>query len=64
MAPKVYAGEVKNGDHSRVKGLKNELTYSELFTLLEKDNKLRIDQEKWFKSLREGNIRIKKVFIP
>lgn len=38
---------------------KNVISFSDLKTLLNKDSKLRIYQEKWYKNISEGNIQIK-----
>ena len=61
LGPKVYGGICKDGySFTKVKGLKNKLTFNELESLLDKNylnNKF--TQEKWYKSLIKGNIKIK-----
>jgi hypothetical protein len=64
LAPKVYA--LKNDKESiiKIKGLnkesiiKNNITLDSLEILLNKDYNLIINQNKWFRSLSEGNIQI------
>jgi len=60
LAPKVYGGiTINNTEVSKVKGFKNKLKYLELKSLLNKDTSLILKQDKWFKSIEEGNINIK-----
>lgn len=60
IAPKVYGGILEDGSEIvKVKGFKNPLPFSELSKLLIKDNNLELKQDKWFSSIREGNITIK-----
>jgi hypothetical protein len=57
LAPKVYAGLLEDGSQiTKIKGFKNQLPYSDLLTLLDKDSKLELNQNKWFKSISKGNI--------
>lgn len=60
LAPKVYGGITDTYEYVKAKGAKNIISFSDLKTLLIKDNKLVISQEKWYKNLSEGNIQIKK----
>jgi DNA polymerase family B len=60
LAPKVYGGILTNGQElTKVKGFKNVLPYSELKTLLTKNNKLELNQDKWYRSISDGSILIK-----
>lgn len=61
IAPKVYGGILNNNNSfTKVKGFKNNVDYAKLKTLLNKDvKKLELSQEKWFRSIEEGNITIK-----
>lgn len=61
IAPKVYGGIFEDGSSfTKVKGFKNNVDYKELKTLLNKDvKKLELTQEKWFRSIEEGNITLK-----
>jgi len=66
LAPKVYALTNDQTGESviKVKGLtkdaikRNNVTFELLTTLLTKDYKLTFNQNKWFKSLSEANIKI------
>lgn len=44
---------------TKVKGFKNKVDYYDLKSLLIKNNKLSLPQDKWFKDLSLGNITIK-----
>jgi hypothetical protein len=59
VAPKVYGGLGQRGPITKVKGFKNPITYANLKSLLLKDSKLELNQEKWFKSISDGNISVK-----
>jgi DNA polymerase elongation subunit (family B) len=60
IAPKVYGYiTVDNNEIVKCKGFKNKLSFTELKSLLIKDNKLELNQVKWFKSLKDSNITIK-----
>ena len=60
LAPKVYGGILLDGKElTKVKGFKNNLIYPDLLSLLDKNSKLELNQDKWFKSISEGNISIK-----
>ena len=63
LAPKVYGGIVSDTNNkieiTKVKGYKNILNYNQLKSLLKKDSKLELNQEKWFKSISDGDITIK-----
>jgi hypothetical protein len=66
LAPKVYALVDLNGKETiKIKGLSKQaiensgITFNNLETLLLKDQKLNFNQNKWFNSIKEGNITIK-----
>jgi len=63
IAPKVYAAifSTEKGDEiiTKIKGFKNEVSYKDLKSLLIKNNKLELNQDKWFKNIKDGNITIK-----
>ena len=61
IAPKVYGGILKENEYEelvKVKGLKNPLGYWKLKSLLYKNEKLEIKQDKWYRYLNEGYINI------
>ena len=63
LAPKVYGALIiknkKYKEYVRVKGLKNPVMYKELLPLLNKDYKISVKNEKWYKSWKKANIIIK-----
>lgn len=60
LGPKVYGGITSEGKSIiKVKGVKNIIPYEDLESLLQKENKLKIPTEKWYRNLSEGNIQIK-----
>ena len=60
LAPKVYGLINDHEEVVKVKGLKKELIqFNKLESLLTKDNKLEIKQDKWYKSISKGSINIK-----
>jgi len=59
LAPKMYGGINKNYEYVRIKGLKNPIEFKDLKTLLLKDSKLEIKQEKWYKDISNGQFHIK-----
>lgn len=63
LAPKVYGAIIiknkKYKEYVRVKGLKNPVMYNELLPLLNKDYKISVKNEKWYKSWKKANIIIK-----
>lgn len=63
LAPKVYGAIIiknkKDKQYVRVKGLKNPVMYNELLPLLNKDYKISVKNEKWYKSWKKANIIIK-----
>lgn len=59
LAPKVYGGITDKYEYVKIKGLKNTLAYSELSQLLNKNSKLEISQDKWYKYVEFGYINIK-----
>lgn len=60
IAPKVYGGITNDGKEiTKVKGFKNKISFNELKPLLIREEKIKLKQDKWFKSVSEGNIKIK-----
>ena len=61
ISPKVYGGLLESGiEFTKVKGYKNDVTYNELKSLLNKDTKLlNLSHEKWFKNIENGSITVK-----
>ena len=58
ISPKVYGGINSKYEYVKVKGLKNPISFAQLKSLLKKDQILNITQEKWYRNISEGNIRI------
>jgi hypothetical protein len=62
LAPKVYALKLEDGSFREIikmKGSKNKnIAFDQFKSLLNKDETLKINQEKWFKTLNQGNINI------
>lgn len=51
LAPKVYGAITsEDKDYVKIKGLKNPIMFEELLPLLNKDYKINIDNEKWYKN--------------
>jgi hypothetical protein len=60
LSPKVYGGVLNNNlEVTKIKGFKDKVSYQELNSLLIKDKKLELNQNKWLKSIVKGNITIK-----
>nr|QWO71399.1 DNA polymerase [Lyophyllum semitale] len=60
LAPKVYAGIISDDQEKVVvKGLKTSPSFKDLLSLLKKNTKLTIPQDKWYKNISKGNIQIK-----
>jgi hypothetical protein len=59
LGPKMYGGINKDYEYVRIKGLKNPIKFKELKTLLKKDQKLEIKQEKWYSDISNGIFHIK-----
>jgi hypothetical protein len=60
LAPKVYGGiTLDNKELIKIKGSKNVISYSELSKLLFKNNKIMLNQEKWYRNFEKGEICIK-----
>nr|QWL17553.1 DNA-directed DNA polymerase [Chroogomphus rutilus] len=59
LAPKVYAGITDDYELVKIKGVKNPVKFNSLLPLLTRNNKLNINQDKWYKSLSRGGITIK-----
>jgi DNA polymerase type B, organellar and viral len=58
ITPKVYGGITSSYEYVKVKGLKNPVSFSQLKPLLIKDANLEIKQDKWYRNISEGNIKI------
>jgi len=58
LAPKVYGGITSTYEYVKVKGLKNPVSFNQLKPLLVKDANLKISQEKWYRNVTDGNIKI------
>nr|YP_010697740.1 hypothetical protein P1R16_mgp05 [Porodaedalea niemelaei]WCF76636.1 hypothetical protein [Porodaedalea niemelaei] len=59
LAPKVYAGKTDTYEYVKVKGLKNHISFDQMKPLLNKDESLQINQDKWYKHIDEGLIAVK-----
>jgi hypothetical protein len=61
LSSKVYGGLFNNNSNQivKIKGFKNKLSYDSLKSLLIKNNKLELNQVKWFKNIEESNITLK-----
>nr|YP_009690258.1 hypothetical protein PPIT_000142 [Porodaedalea pini]QEG57038.1 hypothetical protein PPIT_000142 [Porodaedalea pini] len=59
LSPKVYAGKTDTYEYVKVKGLKNHISFDQMKPLLNKDESLKINQDKWYKHFGEGNIAVK-----
>jgi len=59
LAPKVYGGVTSEYEYIKIKGLNNPISFDELSSLLVKDSKLEIPQEKWYRDISAGQISIK-----
>ena len=51
---KVYAGKAKDYEFGKVKGYKNPVSFDMLKTLLDSNNNLELEQEKWYKDTVSG----------
>lgn len=60
LCPKVYGGINSEYELTKVKGLKNPVKFNDLKNLLSKDNVLEVDNEKWYRNLKDGVISVKK----
>jgi hypothetical protein len=63
LAPKVYGG-IENGsvgknEFIKIKGSKKSIKFNELKSLLVKDSSLEINQDKWYRNVSNGNIKVK-----
>ena len=60
IGPKVYgAMDIFGNEYTKVKGFKDKINLEILESLLDKDKSHNLTQEKWFKSMKDGNISIK-----
>ena len=58
-APKLYGGiTVEGNEFTKVKGYKNKVAFADLKKLLNKDELLKLNHEKWYKSIHHSNITI------
>jgi hypothetical protein len=51
-------GRTPSDDYVKVKGLKNPVSFNQLKLLLNKDTNLEIKQDKWYRNISDGNIKI------
>jgi hypothetical protein len=58
ISPKVYGGITSSYKYVKVKGLKNPISFSQLKPILIKDTNLEIKQDKWYRNISSGNIKI------
>jgi len=59
LAPKVYGGITESGEEiTKVKGLKNKVSFEDLESLLAEKKSIEFSQEKWFKSIKKSNISV------
>lgn len=61
IAPKVYAALIENGEYIKIKGLKETIPFNDMLTLLNKDSKLAISQDKWYRNVSDSYIDVKKM---
>ena len=54
LAPKVYAGRATGYDYIKVKGSKLPLSFEQIKSLLTKDEKVVIHQDKWYKHIDQA----------
>lgn len=59
LAPKVYSGKADGYEYTKVKGLKESITFDELKTILKKGESIKLTQEKWYKNIGEAHISVK-----
>src|SRR3954464_6759782 len=59
ISSKVYGGKNSEYELIKIKGSKNLIAFDELKTLLIKDSKISISQEKWYKSISNAEIIVK-----
>lgn len=60
LCPKVYGGITEDNEEVvKIKGAKNPITFAELKTLLKKDTKLEIKQDKWYRNISDSTIAVK-----
>lgn len=64
LTPKVYGGITEGVCQSgqeitKVKGLKNKVSFGDLESLLTKKSPMKLNQEKWFKDIEKGKITVK-----
>jgi len=63
IAPKVYGGiTIDDKEITKVKGLKNKISFSDLKSLLVKDSSMGVAQEKWFRQIDKSSITIRDTF--
>ena len=60
LGPKIYGGiTTENKEIIKIKGYKNKVPFTDLISLLNKSSTLDLNQNKWFKSIENGNITVK-----
>jgi|SRR5882672_552883 len=60
LAPKVYGGITSKSEYVKIKGLNHPISFDEISSLLVKDSKLEISQDKWYRDMSVGQVSIKK----
>jgi hypothetical protein len=60
LGPKIYGGITSDYKSLvKAKGVKNIIPFNDLKSLMQKEVKLKLSNEKWYRNLSEGNIKIK-----
>ena len=58
MCPRVYAGLSDSSETVKIKGVKSPLEYNKLKSLLIKNSKLTVNQDKWYRNFNKGLITV------
>ena len=58
LTPKVYGGITSTYEYVKVKGLKNPVSFNQLKPILIKDANIEFKQDKWYRNISGGNIKI------
>jgi hypothetical protein len=59
LSPKMYGGINKDYEYTKIKGLKNPIEFKQLKSLLIKNSKIEVNQEKWYSDISEGIFHVK-----
>lgn len=59
LAPKVYSGKADGYEYTKVKGLKDSITFDELKPILKKGECIKLSQDKWYKDIGQSHITVK-----